>query len=397
MDTSYEKFEVSDFLKDKSFLMWKFFPDHDSMVFWNDFLIKYPYQKDNIERARQILDSVKIQGVNLTETDREDLSFIYENTKKLYLRRKQTVRRLSYVATAAACIILLTLLPFFYYQYKDHSNKNIVVSENKVQHSVNDIQLILGTQDKMILSQNATIQLNEKREIEIISKKEAQHSISKIASIDQLNTLIVPKGRRSSLTLPDGTQVWVNSGSSISFPSEFDNRKREISLVDGEIYIEVAKDKTKPFFVNTSFGKIAVHGTKFNVTAYSMDEYKYVVLAEGSISVCLNTAQDLTLSPNQKLNIQDSSSEISEVNPYNYICWKDGIMQFSNEKLGTLLLRLSRHYGVNFDCDELLSEKSCTGKMVLFDDLDEVLETLTDIFPIQYIKEDGEIKIVVKP
>lgn len=397
MDTSYEKFEVNDFLRDKSFLTWKFFPDHDSTIFWNDFLIKYPNKKNSFERASQIIDSVKIKDIDLSETDLEDLSFIYENTKRLYQRRKQKVRRLYYAVTAAACIVLLALLPFFHYQYKDHPHRDTAVSTKKVQDSANDIQLILGEQDKMILSQNATIQLNKKREIEITNKKEIQHPISKIINGNQLNTLIVPKGKHSSLALPDGTIVWVNSGSSISFPSEFDDIKREISLVDGEIYIEVAKDRTKPFFVNTPFGKITVHGTKFNVTAYYADEYKSVVLAEGSISVRLNTSEDLTLSPNQKLNIQSGSSRISEVNPYDYICWKDGIMNFSNEKLGALLLRLSRYYGVDFECDKLLSEKSCTGKMILFDDLDEVLETLTDIFPIHYTKEDDKIKIVVNP
>lgn len=397
MDTSYEKFEVNDFLRDKSFLTWKFFPDHDSTVFWNDFLIKYPNKKNSFERASQIIDSVKIKDIDLSETDMEDLSFIYENTKRLYQRRKQKVRRLYYAVTAAACIVLLAFLPFFHYQYKDHPHRDIAVSQKKAQDSANDIQLILGEQDKMILSQNATIQLNKKREIEITNRKEIQHPISKIINENQLNTLIVPKGKHSSLALPDGTIVWVNSGSSISFPSEFDDIKREISLVDGEIYIEVAKDRTKPFFVNTPFGKITVHGTKFNVTAYCTDEYKSVVLAEGSISVRLNTSEDLILSPNQKLNIQSGSSRISEVNPYDYICWKDGIMNFSNEKLGALLLRLSRYYGVDFECDKLLSEKSCTGKMILFDDLDEVLETLTDIFPIHYTKEDDKIKIVINP
>ncbi len=397
MSTPHEKFEVNDFLKDKHFLMWKFFPEYDSTVFWNDFLKKYPHQKKKFQRAVHILDSVKIENIDLSETDREDLRCIYENTKKLYRKRKQKVRRIYYAVTAAACIILLGLLPFFYYQLKIQENTNITVPVETAQYSTTEIQLILGNQDKMLLSQNVNIQLDKKRKIEITNKEELQPSISKIIEKKQLNRLIVPKGKRSSLILPDGTQVWVNSGSSISFPSEFDGRKREISLVDGEIYIEVAKDKTKPFFVNTSFGKITVHGTKFNITAYQMDKNQYVVLSEGSISVYLNALKTLTLSPNQKLDIQNNSYKINRVNPYEYICWKDGIMQFTNEKLGNLLLRLSRYYGVEFECNELLSLKSCTGKMVLFDDLEEVLKTLTDIFPIQYIKEDNKIKIVVKP
>ncbi|MGV8138498.1 MAG: FecR family protein [Mangrovibacterium sp.] len=189
----------------------------------------------------------------------------------------------------------------------------------------------------------------------------------------------------------------MNSGSRITFPSAFTAGIREIVLEEGEIYLEVAKDDTKPFQVRTSFGAVKVLGTRFNVMAYQADAVKSVVLAEGSVEVDFGLPGSLKLRPDEMLSITDETYRVDPVTAYNYTCWKDGIMKFTDEKLENVLLRLSRHYGVEFSCDEKLRAKACTGKMVLFDDIDHVLTTLSDIFPIQVQKSENQIQIDVEP
>ena len=99
-----------------------------------------------------------------------------------------------------------------------------------------------------------------------------------------MNTLVVPRGRRSSLLLADGSRIWVNSGSVLRFPSHFDEKQRLIEA-EGEIYIEVVKAKI-PFLVKTDKFTVNVLGTKFNISSYTDEEESTVVLVEGSVNVC---------------------------------------------------------------------------------------------------------------
>lgn len=398
MNKEYDKYEVNDFLKDNDFLLWRISPTAESDAFWSQFIKEYPIQVKHLERAIQIIQSMDINNSRLTQEDMEDLEIIYSQTKELYNNKKTKLNPRLYYVGVAASIAVLCALSILYYISKPISRMeggSAAIVESQTVST--NIQLQLGTSEKIVFANDADFILNSKGEIQI-SEKSARHIIlTKTTKQGQDNQLIVPHGKRASLTLSDGTKVWINSGTNLSFPSIFAKACREISVNEGEVYMEVTKDKKKPFFVNTSFGKVKVLGTRFNITAYSEDQTKSIVLAEGGVEVILPFSGSLYLKPDQMLSISNNISHIFSVDSYNYICWKDGIMKFTNEKLENILLRLSRHYGVEFICDETSRQKACTGKMLLFDDLDEVLKTLTDIFPIQYKVKNDSVEINVKP
>lgn len=154
-----------------------------------------------------------------------------------------------------------------------------------------------------------------------------------------------------SAELPDRSKVWINSGSTLRYPSRFKKGKREVQM-NGEAYFEVMSDKENPFCVRTPAGlDIVAHGTRFNVTAYQDDTNETeVTLAEGSVSVLINGSEKCQLNPGEAcLFIPESESiQINNVNINEKIAWTEGKIIFRNASLEEVFRRLGRRYNVDF-------------------------------------------------
>lgn len=185
------------------------------------------------------------------------------------------------------------------------------------------------------------------------------------------NEIVVPLGEKSQLTLSDGTKIWVNAGSTLRFPNHFGGKLREVWL-NGEAFFDVAKDKSKPFYVRTSDVNIKVLGTKFNVKAYGNENVIETTLMEGLISLedkhdKSSTDKQTYLKPNHKaIYFKDESSLVTEkikrdvseplvarkiliskpVKVDAIISWKEGKLVFDDETLEDIAVKLERRYDV---------------------------------------------------
>lgn len=220
-------------------------------------------------------------------------------------------------------------------------------------------------------------------EQEINGEKESDAGRTGKEVAEKLNTLKVPYGRRSSLVLADGTKVWVNSGSVVHFPSTFEPDKRVI-YVEGEAYLEVAKDTQRPFTVKTPKMDVRVLGTSFNVSAYKDDGEQSVVLREGHVRVddCRGTKRDIL--PDEMLVMKDDQMKVTKVDVNDYISWVDGEFIFRSKKMSYIAQRLMRYYGVKIETSPQIDELMCSGKLVLFDDINQVMRTLCEGLPLAY-------------
>jgi transmembrane sensor len=391
MEKPYEEFEVRDYLRDKSFLLWRLFKDDESEASWNSFTEKYSGQKENLEKAIRIIDSLSLSSAAISTQEQEEIDEIFFKTKERYMHRSRNTRHLAFYISAAACIAIICAITIFF--PLSHKSANEFIAETVSDSASKGIQLIFGVKDVVSFKNNTSIIINKDGRIQVAVNQHDTTSLMKEAVNRQQVRLIVPEGRQSSLMLSDGTRIWINAGSSIMFSTVFSGNKRYISLVEGEAYLEVAHDKKRPFIVNTSFGEVKVLGTRFNISDYRTDEIKSVVLAEGLVEVKMAASKGLILKPNQMLSVTSDTYDIKQVDTYDHICWKDGLIQFSNETLETLMLKLSRYYGVEFTCEDSLKQKACTGKLVLFDNVTDVLKTLSDIFHIQYRIENDKVEL----
>jgi ferric-dicitrate binding protein FerR (iron transport regulator) len=165
----------------------------------------------------------------------------------------------------------------------------------------------------------------------------------------EYNTLVVPRGGIYRMTLADGTRAWLNAGSSARYPVTFEGETREI-FVEGEVFLEVARDAARPFIVHAGATATRVTGTTFNVMAYPGDRAVEVTLASGRVTVEAG-GRALELEPGQQARVDGESLEATrrEVDVERYTSWMAGMFDFEGMGLEELCERLGRWYDVEFE------------------------------------------------
>ena len=206
-------------------------------------------------------------------------------------------------------------------------------------------------------------------------------------------TLTVPAGQRAHITLPDGSRVWVNAGSRLSYPSMFGNERRV--RIEGEALFDVAKGG-KPFIVSAGNMEIRALGTQFNVYGYA-GEPLTVSLIEGRVKVYDPNAvsKSVTLKAGESAIERDGELMV-ETNGDNILTWCDGVYSFNNAPMEAILHKLELYYDVHFIVsDEELLHTEFTGKFRQRDGVMEVLRILQMIHPFRVVHEPGSREITI--
>lgn len=188
-------------------------------------------------------------------------------------------------------------------------------------------------------------------------------------------------GEQRSLFLPDSSEVWLNAGSTITYPETFTEENRLVTL-DGEAYFSVRKDDTKPFIVETSGLSVKVLGTKFNVKAYANDESITTTLTSGKVEVNAQSQLPRILKPNERLTYDKNTSDIdvSAIDTTDSDSWVKGRLIFINATASEIFRTLERRYNIIIDNTLPVSaSKRYTVKFLKNENLDEMLNILGDI------------------
>lgn len=172
------------------------------------------------------------------------------------------------------------------------------------------------------------------------------------------NTMRTPKGRQFQVTLPDGTQVWLNSASSIRYPTVFAGNERRVD-VTGEAYFEVVKNAGKPFRVNVnSKAEVDVLGTHFNVNAYENEGIIKTTLLEGSVRV-----NGTVIKPGQQAQVTGSVRVVSNADLDKVMAWKNGLFYFDGATLFEILRQVERWYDIEVIYEAGVPDREFEGKM----------------------------------
>lgn len=364
------------------FILWCLCPTEESDAYWNGYLDAFPEEKLTVRHAKEVVCSARMNRYSLSPDEKESLKL---RIKQNAVKHKQAKRRYLFWQYAAACVVLLCSIGIGWHVQKGRSLDTVntsIAQHMCIDSTQTEITLQLTTKKKVRVIDKTPISVNKKGKIEISEKNIAAVEDEQEEEIS-LNQLTVPKGRQSSILLADGTKVWVNSGTVLRFPDRFDGDDRTIH-VNGEIYLEVKKDSSHPFYVETSRMKVKVLGTSFNVTAYNDDPQQAVILKEGSVSVDNCSGEEKRIKPNEMLVLDKEQMSVSHVDIYDYISWKDGFLQFNQKELKDILSRLSHYYYLRFACSSDIENLKCTGKLILFENVEQVLQTLQKSLPITY-------------
>lgn len=213
-----------------------------------------------------------------------------------------------------------------------------------------------------------------------------------------MQTISVPAGQRINLTLADGTNVWLNASTSLTYPISFGKKNRKV-ILDGEAYFEVTKDENNPFVVEAGGYSVEVLGTHFNVDAYSGTGKFETALMSGSVKVTslLDTDQTLTLKPDNKAFLKDGQLLVEVVNDYSLYRWKEGLICFKNATFISIMKDFEKYYGVNIHVkNEEVLKYFYTGKFRQTDGIDYALRVLQKDIKFTYQRDDDNQTIYIK-
>lgn len=210
-----------------------------------------------------------------------------------------------------------------------------------------------------------------------------------------MNVVEVPNGQRVSLTLSDGTKVWLNSHSKLIYPAQFSSKNRDVTL-EGEGFFEVARDEKVPFTVYSDLLKIRVLGTKFNIKAYG-EEPSFITLTEGKVEVITNDEeQKITMKPNQQVSYSKEEGLIVDkmVNTDIVKSWTLGEVAYMNKRLDEISKDLERRFNVSIEIlDQNLSSEIFTCRSKETATIEQILVLLKETRKLDYKIQEDKIQI----
>ena len=231
----------------------------------------------------------------------------------------------------------------------------------------------LTTDDGQVINLGADAAGNEKA-----MKKRRERE--KPVGVPRLNHLATPRGGEFEITLEDGTKVWLNAESQLSYPDTFRSDERRV-ILKGEAYFRVARNEEKPFYVESDGQLVRVYGTEFNIRTYEEDAAVYTTLISGSVALQaagkLNAELFLTPGRQAVFDKKEASAFVRTVDTEVVTGWRRGLFVFEEQNLGQIMAALARWYNFDYEfTDNVLSETVFMGSVPRYGDFNEVLEIL---------------------
>ena len=386
--------DIEEFLLDDDFFQWVKYGSSNNGFDIELYKRQHPGSEERIELAITMIRSMKVvehslptsQEYKMQSFDRMMNKLHSQDTKLTQPRRIHPYKRIvAYVASMAALLLICLGSYYWIATFKVQEEVGLTADMIDSLSRSGQVQVLLdGKQAIGLDKNNAEIRVDEDGAVIVDDKLVAASKGEKIS----MSQVVVPYGKRTKIILPDGSSLWINSGSCISYGSDFTTNRR--LNVQGEIFLDVKRDEQHPFIVKTTHLEVSVLGTAFNVTDYAKDMETSVVLVRGSVDVKVDNKAKKRLVPNQRLSMESGAVEVNEVDVYSYICWKDDIMNFDGQKLTAVLKALSRYYNTKIEIIGSLEDEKCYGSLDLNCTLEEVLESISLTTPLKIVRK-GEI------
>ena len=345
---------------------------------------------------------------------------------------KKTVYRWS--VSAAAAIIIIAGAGLFYYPQKRNpdqeanhiiknnipsggnmavttidigSGGNKVVPTNDIEPGGNKAVLILANGKKISLTDVNNGTLAEQADVQITKIADGQLVYTILPdrqqipdTEDQYNTIETPKGGRYRVRLPDGTNVWLNAASKLTYPSSFTGHQTRRVELSGEAYFEVAKDIAHPFMVKTIKQEVEVLGTHFNISSYEDEPAVKTTLLEGSVKVYVPGSPSpleragVRLKPGQQSTLTLNNIKIENINTeQRAVAWKNDQFVFESDDIQYIMRMISRWYNVEVEYVGAIPENKFGGAVSRFENVSEVLKSLELTGRVQFKIEGRRILV----
>jgi transmembrane sensor len=336
-------------------------------------------------------------------------AFLQKRQPGLKLRRNHLFKR---IAVAAAAVAAIVFGVWFYNNGLSSLRKapgNDGMAINDIAPGKNTATLTLPNGKTINLSDTKTgvvigamqdaTQLSYNDGSMVDSLSSLQGSTTR-QSHEEMLTAITPRGGTYQFVLPDGTKVWLNAASKISFPTQFPGANRKI-LLSGEAYLEVARNKAKPFIVESNGQQVTVLGTHFNINAYTDEGNTKTTLLEGSVRVSslrggtTRQPHDEVLKPGEQATNTGSTIQVTTVDPEEAIAWKQGFFIFKSTPIEIVMRQIERWYDVKVIYQNpALKANRLSGSVSRYDKVSRILNTIANTDAVQFKIEGKQITVL---
>ncbi len=365
-------------------------------------LMEWVLEAESDEVLKEFIQNTWNQFQPEVHSNTVDWNKMFEKIVEKENKGKVISGRFSWTRLAAAAVLLIVVSLGGYYLMKEDSGKRMAKSESP---SKNGYPVLAPGENKALLTlSDGSVILLENEENGALAiqgnvtvEKTADGQIVYKGSADdiKINTITVPKGSKPlQLQLADGSKVWLNVESSITYPTAFSGSVRSVEIT-GEAYFEVAPDPQMPFKVLKGDAEVSVLGTHFNMNTYTNEAAMKVTLLEGSVRVQKGTAtgmlkpgQQAVISPNSKNKIQVVKAEIEQV-----MAWRNGLFNFEGARLDEVMRQLERWYNIEVTYEKGVPDIEFVGKMSKNISLNDLLEILKKT-KVNFRLVDGQHLIV---
>lgn len=309
--------------------------------------------------------------------------------------RPRRVIAYRYVAAAASLLFMLSFGVYFLFFNKLSENRvpvagsTIIPGSNKAILRLADGRAILlddAANGKLALQGNTIVSKDADGQL-----RYAQGDYHENATYTW-NTLETPFGGQYQLLLADGTKVWLNAGSSITYPTVFDHKERKVEI-RGEVYFEVSHHADWPFKVSSPGQTVEVLGTQFNVNAYDNEDKTRTTLLQGAVQV-LTAHAKTRLSPGQQAVYAGNKLITSIVDTDEAIAWKQGYFRFNDERIESIMRKLARWYNVEVKFEGKVTKESFSGKISRQKSIQQTLAMLENTGTLHFKIEGRRVTVM---
>jgi transmembrane sensor len=329
-----------------------------------------------------------------------DWDFMYNNivNNKNSTSKASNIIQFSKKLTIAAAIILVCYIGIKQFFLKSEIHKSVVTytkkdippgSDKAILKLADGSEIILPDQENGLISEQGQTHIKKNSEgfIEYI----ANNNIEKVV----YNTLSTPRAGQYKLMLPDKSLVWLNSESSITFPTAFVGKQRKV-IITGEVYFEIAKDKQKPFFVENENTNVEVLGTHFNINTYANEDKTTITLLEGSIKLSNKQSSEILHPGQQAWFNKDENINIKSIDTDNAVDWKNGLFIFENASLVSVMKEIERWYNVDVEYIGTKPDIKFNGIIQRNNNISKLLKILEAAGNIDFVIKENKIEVKQK-
>ncbi|MGF7079298.1 FecR family protein [Mucilaginibacter sp. UYCu711] len=325
-----------------------------------------------------------------------------ETERRLYnlIAKKGNIapkRQSKWPRIAVAAAILFSLgIGSYYYSIKPDQPSVAQLQINDIAPGGNKAVLTLANGQQIVLTNAKNGQLAVQGNSEITKTADGDIVYQQTKGQTALatltyNTVSTPVGGQYHLTLADGTNVWLNAASSIKFPSAFTGNERKVEIT-GEAYFEVAHNAAKPFRVQSNQQVVEVLGTHFNVNSYADENATKTTLLEGSVKVTGSNGFKL-IKPGQQAVLSGNNLSIAQADVEEAVAWKNGYFRFNDEKIESVMRKLSRWYNIAVTFEGKTSDEGFNGKISRYKNISQALKMLEKTKAVHFKVEGRRVTV----